>query len=88
MRIEKKLFEREAILAALALTESRSCAALRDDGDAVEIEFSAASGDLPAIESDFMKELINQQVRRDLNVQFGNLRELIVRQAFSPITAQ
>ena len=42
-------------------------------------------GDLETIVSEFCNELIDQQLRLDLESTYGNIRELIVRQAFNPI---
>lgn len=35
---------------------------------------------------EFVNDVLDQQMRRDLERQFGKLRELIVEHAFSPIT--
>jgi His-Xaa-Ser system protein HxsD len=38
------------------------------------------------VAKNFCNEVIDQQVRLDLEKRYGKLRELIVRQAFAPIT--
>ena len=37
--------------------------------------------------SQFCNDLIDEQLRIDLDKQYGRLREMIVRQAFAPITS-
>ena len=37
------------------------------------------------IENKFMNELIDQQVRLDLEKRYGPIRRLIVQQAFAPL---
>jgi len=38
------------------------------------------------VANNFCNEVIDQQVRLDLEKRYGKIRELIVRQAFAPIT--
>jgi His-Xaa-Ser system protein HxsD len=38
------------------------------------------------LEKEFNNELIDQQVRYDTELKFGEIRNLIVKQAFAPIT--
>jgi len=45
--------------------------------------------DFESLEEDartFCNEVLDQQVRLDLEARYGNIRELIVRQAFSPVS--
>lgn len=41
---------------------------------------------LEEVAKDLCNEVLDQQVRLDLEKRYGKLRELIVRQAFAPIT--
>ncbi|WP_300791702.1 His-Xaa-Ser system protein HxsD [uncultured Bacteroides sp.] len=34
----------------------------------------------------FCNELINQQLRHDVNAQFGHIRDMIVEEAFKPVS--
>ncbi len=34
----------------------------------------------------FCNELIDQQIRHNTNIQFGHIREMIVKEAFKPVT--
>ncbi len=47
---------------------------------------SVTTGSLEGDAKNFCNEVLDQQVRLDLERRYGKLRELIVRQAFSPIT--
>lgn len=90
LRLEKLLYEREAIFSCVQLLHEEAnikiCGV--EGGDVLlRIEGSDAS-ELAKLEKKFWAELIHQQVRRDLNIQFGNLRDMIVQQAFSPINTK
>ncbi|MGB5197130.1 MAG: His-Xaa-Ser system protein HxsD [Candidatus Deferrimicrobium sp.] len=43
------------------------------------------SADLSVIAKEFQNEVIDQQLRRELEKRYGNLRELIYEHAFAPI---
>lgn len=38
------------------------------------------------IPKQFCNELIDQQIRYNTNVQFGHIRDMIVQEAFKPVT--
>lgn len=85
--IDKILYEREAILQAVALVDkSISVSIDAANSDKVKITLSCDDANLLSLaEAPLKHEITDQQVRRDLNVQFGNLRDKIIEQAFSPI---
>ena len=89
--VDKSLYSREAITAT----------AYRFSGDYnVSIENSGDSSDKYAIalnpkdenkvdadiQDEFNRELIDQQVRLDIEERFGHIRDLIVEEAFKPVT--
>ena len=89
--VDKSLYSREAIMATV----------YRFSGDYnVSVESSSESEDKYAvsiigkdqieidaeIEHVFMRELTDQQVRLDIEARFGHIRDLIVEEAFKPIT--
>ena len=37
------------------------------------------------VAEDFCNEVLDQQVRLDLEKRYGNIRELVIRHAFAPI---
>jgi His-Xaa-Ser system protein HxsD len=42
--------------------------------------------DIELVKKQFYNELIDQQIRYNVNQQFGHIRDLIVEQAFKPIS--
>lgn len=89
--VDKSLFSREAVLATV----------YRFSGDYnVSVESSNDSEDKYAInitrkdqkeidaefEQGFIRELTDQQVRLDIEARFGHIRDLIVEEAFKPVT--
>jgi len=90
-------FQREAISAAAQeMTDHYYIEMKSLDSERVEIYLepkSKASAvtevDVESLESaakNFCNEVLDQQVRLDLEKRYGKIRELIVRQAFSPVT--
>lgn len=89
--VDKSLFSREAVLATV----------YRFSGDYnVSVESSNDSEDKYAVnitrkdqkeidaefEKGFIRELTDQQVRLDIEARFGHIRDLIVEEAFKPVT--
>jgi His-Xaa-Ser system protein HxsD len=89
--INSTIYEKEAILSTnYAL--SGLCSTLVELGSDgyfdVTLESLADNEegvDLERIKQCFLNELTDQQLRLDLEKKFGRIRELIVRQAFSPL---
>jgi His-Xaa-Ser system protein HxsD len=93
LKLSKRLYEKESVFAALYKFENQCAMQMEPIGEAhIEVIFRNKAGGslseqaLAAIADEFCNELIDQQVRRDLEKRFGKLRELIVEHAFSPIT--
>ncbi len=90
LQVSKAIYEKEAVLAA-AYALSGVCQNRIEPGpgDTVIITLTllpAHQGrDLQEVESRFMNELIDQQLRLELERRYGSLRQLIVRHAFSPL---
>lgn len=53
----------------------------------VEVIFEAKDGSTvtDVVVKQFCNELIDQQVRHNMNLQFGHIRDLIVEEAFKPV---
>lgn len=81
------LYEREAISAAIYKLSNKCSILIESSGEKNTIaKISPFDGyELKSLINEFLIELADQQVRRDLNKQFGQVRELIVKQAFAPI---
>jgi len=85
--LSSEVYEREAI-ATTIYKLSNKCSALMEPSaeKSICVKISPFDGfDLKKLIDEFLVELADQQVRRDLNKQFGVIRELIVKQAFSPV---
>ncbi len=87
--LHNEFYEKEAIrLASYRFTDR--CTVLIRPADKWEIEvlFEPKSGpdfDLEMVAREFCNEVLDQQVRLDLERRYGNVRELIVKQAFAPV---
>jgi His-Xaa-Ser system protein HxsD len=86
--LSKEFFEREPVLETASRFTEKYYVGIQPHGeDSFEVSMRSKDGDSyasSAIKS-FCNELIEQQVRHDLQKRFGKLREMIVAQAFSPL---
>jgi His-Xaa-Ser system protein HxsD len=88
--LSKSLYEKEAVFAALYAL-SGLCRNSVEPAQAgyvkVTLEFldSCPDADRVKVENQFMNELIDQQLRLDLERRYGPIRRLIVQQAFAPL---
>jgi His-Xaa-Ser system protein HxsD len=88
--LSKAIYEKEAVFAATyALTGlCRNSVEPAETGYVkVSLEFldSCPDADRVQVENKFMNELIDQQLRLDLEKRYGPIRRLIVQQAFAPL---
>lgn len=89
--LSKEFFEREPVFAAAAKFTDQYYVGIQPYGeDSFEVSIHIKEGmeENPSAVKLFCNELIEQQVRHDLQNRFGQLREMIVAQAFSPIEKQ
>lgn len=90
--LAKRFFEKPAIFAAAYKFNRLATVHIEPEGeDRVRVTFSGIDTNVPGLTGqqlvdDFCRELNDQQLRQDLNHQFGKLRELIVEHAFKPVT--
>ncbi len=88
LKLNKEIYEKDAVLAA-AYKFTNKCSILIEPFDeyTVAVYFERENGkiDLKLISKQFCNEVLDQQVRLDVERRYGNIRELIYRQAFSPI---
>lgn len=88
--LSKAIYEKEAVFAA-TYALSGLCRNRIEPGQAgyvkVTLEFldPGQDTDKKEIETRFMNELIDQQLRLDLEKRYGAIRRLIVQQAFAPL---
>lgn len=88
--LSKAIYEKEAVFAA-AYALSNLCRNRIEPAQAgyvkVSLEFldSCKESDGLEVENKFMNELIDQQLRLDLEKRYGAIRRLIVQQAFAPL---
>lgn len=91
--ISKNIYEKDAILAAIYALSGRYSGSIEPVLDGfVDVILEPLVGNkyedfdyLERIKQCFQNELIDQQLRLDLEKKHGSLRDLIVRQAFSPL---
>lgn len=88
--IDKSIYEKEAVMAtAYKMTES--CVFLVKPlgekclGVYMEPKNNQDKDELKAIAKKFCNQMLDQQLRLDTEKQFGNIRDLLIKQAFSPI---
>jgi His-Xaa-Ser system protein HxsD len=88
--LSKALYEKEAVFAAIYAL-SGLCRNRVEPAQAgyvkVTLEFldSCQEAQRLEVENRFMTELIDQQLRLDLEKRYGAIRRLIVQQAFAPL---
>ena len=88
--VDLNLYNKEAITAAVyKFTDSYYVHQSVDteNSSIVNVIFESKDGDQVAdsVPKLFCNELIDQQLRYNVNAQFGHIRDLIVEQAFKPI---
>ncbi len=88
--LSKAIYEKEAVFAAtyalLGFCRNRIEPAQAGSVKVtLELLDSCQDTDMREIENKFMNELIDQQLRLDLEKRYGALRRLIVKQAFAPL---
>jgi His-Xaa-Ser system protein HxsD len=90
VELSLRLYPQEVIAAALYLFTDRCFIFQRmKDDDTVYVLFEPradATVSLSELVKTFANALIDQQVRFQLNREFGAIREAIVRRAFAPVT--
>lgn len=89
-RLSKALYEKEAVFAAIYALAARCRNRIEPIPEGyvtVTLEPLASSSgeDLDDLEHRFTSEIVDQQLRLDLERRWGGLRRLIVQHAFSPL---
>lgn len=90
LKLSFKIYQNEAILAA-AYKFTNHCTILIETiedthvGVYFELKENQAIDELKIIAFDFCNEVLDQQVRLDIEKRYGNIKEIIVKHAFSPL---
>jgi His-Xaa-Ser system protein HxsD len=86
--LSKELYEKEAVFASAHKFTDR-CTILIEpfDHNSVGAYFKGKREDcdLFKIAEEYCNEVLDQQLRLDIERKYGNIRDLIVKQAFSPL---
>lgn len=90
IRLSKEIYEKDAIMAAAyKLTEDCTILVKPIGEDAFGVVFESKGeqkqSELETIAKNFCNEVLDQQIRLNLEKSSGTIRELIVRHAFFPI---
>jgi His-Xaa-Ser system protein HxsD len=90
LKLSKQFYEKPAVMAA-AYKFTHKCIILIEplEEGYVGVWFQAKNNEsldmVPDLINDFCNEVLDQQVRLDLEKRYGNLRDTIVKRAFLPI---
>ena len=86
--VDMALYAKESLVAACYKFTDRFYVHQQASGNNVIVVFEAKDGNdvLEVIVKQFCNELIDQQVRFNTNQQFGHIRDLIVEEAFKPVS--
>lgn len=86
--VDMSLYAKESLVAACYKFTDNFYVYQQSVGDTVEVVFESKGDNIvtDAIVKKFCNELIDQQVRYNTNQQFGHIRDLIVEEAFKPVS--
>lgn len=87
VKLLKEYYEKEAVFAAAYMFKEKFFIKIDSFDDYVGVFFSVKDDAFDAEQAllSFCNEAIDQQTKRDLNRQFGSLRETIYKYAFESI---
>lgn len=85
--VDMALYAKEPLVAACYKFTNRFYVHQQTQDDKVNVVFESKDGNAVSeeIAKQFCNELIDQQVRHNINQQFGHIRDLIVEEAFRPV---
>lgn len=86
--VDMSLYAKESLIAACYKFTDRFYVHQHSMDNNVEVVFESKDGNAvtDTIVKQFCNELIDQQVRYNTNQQFGHIRDLIVEEAFRPVS--
>lgn len=85
--VDMLLYAKESLVAACYKFTDRFYVHQQTDGENIVVVFESKDDNTITEEKvkQFCNELIDQQVRFNMNQQFGHIRDLIVEEAFRPV---
>ena len=86
--VDMSLYAKESLVAACYKFTDRFYIHQQSMDNHVEVVFESKEGNAvtDTMIKQFCNELIDQQVRYNTNLQFGHIRDLIVEEAFKPVS--
>ena len=86
--VDVALYAKESLVAACYKFTDRFYIHQQTVGNTIEVFFESKEGNTvtATIVKQFCNELIDQQIRYNTNLQFGHIRDLIVEEAFKPVS--
>jgi His-Xaa-Ser system protein HxsD len=86
--VDMSLYTKESLVATCYKFTDRFYVHQQAMDNNVEVIFESKDGNAvtDTIVKQFCNELIDQQVRYNTNLQFGHIRDLIVEEAFKPVS--
>lgn len=85
--VDMSLYAKESLVAACYKFTDHFYVYQQSIDNNIEVVFESKDGNeiTETIVKQFCNELIDQQVRYNINLQFGHIRDLIVEEAFKPV---
>lgn len=87
--ISLDIYKQEVITAALYKFTDKCFVSQDVAGNSIKVVFTPKEGqtvDLVLISKEFENELVDQQIRYDTIRKFGHIRDMIVEEAFKPVS--
>ncbi|MBI4683907.1 MAG: His-Xaa-Ser system protein HxsD [Nitrospirae bacterium] len=90
IQLNKTIYEKDAVTnAAYKMTDSCHILVKPTENGMFNVYFepkkNESETELEKIAKEFCNEILDMQVRLDIEKRYGNIRDLIIQQAFSPI---
>jgi His-Xaa-Ser system protein HxsD len=86
--VDMAIYTKESLVAACYKFTDNFYVHQQTNGDSIVVVFESKDGNAitNGTVKQFCNELIDQQVRYNTNLQFGHIRDLIVEEAFKPVS--
>lgn len=89
IKVDLNIYKQEVITSAVYKFTGKYFVSQNKVENSIQVTFTAKSDQIAnfnLLAKEFENELIDQQVRYDIEQKFGHIRNLIVEKAFSPIS--